>query len=75
MNGLRLFIRRWGFIGAALFALGGWAARLQGAVDDKADKDAVLEMARDIVDIKNKLNDMDQRQREYYCADKPAWCR
>ena len=75
MNGTLTFIRRWLFIGVALFGLGGWVAKLQGAVELKADKDTIAEMARDIQEIKNKLTDMDARQRAFFCEGKPQYCR
>lgn len=74
-NGVRLFVRRWWFIAAALFSLGGWVRGLQGEIGKKVDQTEFQEMARDIIEIKNKLTDMDARQRAFFCEDKPAWCR
>ena len=75
MNGTLNFIRRWLFVGIALFGLGGWVNRLQSEVDGKADKQAINDIARDIVEIKNKMNDIDARQRALFCENKPSWCR
>lgn len=74
-NGTLTFIRRWLFLGLALFGLGGWVARLQGAVESRATRDEVLEIRRDLEEIKASMNEVLRRQREYFCADKPDWCR
>lgn len=74
-NDVRLFVRRWWFIGAMLFGLGKWVTDLQGAVSQKADTSDVTEMKWDIKVIKEEVRQMSERQQQFMCADRPVWCR
>lgn len=69
------FLRRWWFLGVALVGLATWAARLESEVGRKADATSVTSIQRDLVEIKMKLDDMDTRQRQFFCRDQPVWCR
>lgn len=62
-------------IGIMIAALATMAAKLNAALDRKADTSSVEEIRFDIKLIREKLNEMDERQRQFYCDDKPAWCR
>jgi hypothetical protein len=70
-----LFIRRWWFVGVALVGLGANQARLEAAIDNKAPASDVTLIRTDITAIKNQLDDMASRQRQYFCAGKEIWCR
>jgi hypothetical protein len=69
------WLRRWWFIGVALVGLTTAWVQLKAEVSRKVDRDAFDRMARDVAEMKYRLEDMDTRQRAWFCKDQPAWCR
>ncbi|HEY6007222.1 MAG TPA: hypothetical protein VIU40_02795 [Geobacteraceae bacterium] len=69
------FVRRWWFLGAAIVGFTLTYARLDAKVDQKADSSAVERVAEDVRSMKVLMEDMDARQRSFFCNNQPAWCR
>lgn len=69
------FFKRWWLIGALLLGIGSWQARLESEVANKAPKTDVAEILYEIRALKDRVIDMDARQRAFFCRDQPAWCR
>ncbi len=69
------FLRRWWFIGLALISIGAWQARLESEVAHKASESDVTQILTEVRELKEKVEDMDARQRAFFCRDQPAWCR
>lgn len=69
------FLRKWFWLGLFLFSLGGWAAKLQADINNKASKDDYIEILSRLSRVEAQLNDISQRQQQFYCENKPVWCR
>ena len=69
------FLKRWWFIGAALFALGARTEHFSATVNSKANKADVEEIRNSVERLREAVNDMNARQQQFFCQDKPDWCR
>ncbi len=76
---MALWLRRWWPLGAALIGLGAWSARLESAINGKADAGIVAasqsSVQAQLTAIQNQLSDIAARQRQYFCAGKADYCR
>lgn len=70
-----IFIRKWFWLGLLLFSLGGWAAKLQADINGKAEKSDYAEILSRLSRVEQQLMDISQRQQQFYCDNKPSWCR
>lgn len=70
-----IFFRKWFWLGLFLFSLGGWAAKLQADINSKASKDDYIEILARLSRVEAQLTDMAQRQQQFYCTNRPSWCR
>jgi len=78
-NGFLASLKRWGPIGAVLFALGAWSATIQSDLNHKASAEALSAITytiqNQLTQIQNQLADIQARQRQMSCAGKPDYCR
>lgn len=76
-------LERWKWAIGTLVLLGISIGALKAEINDKAPKDAVEQIQQDLTEIKDhdlkeikdKLDDLDTRQRQFFCLSQPAWCR
>lgn len=71
---------KWLFGGLVLLGIS-WGT-LQASISDKASKDDVTTMRIELQEIRltlklmmEKQDDMDARQRAWFCLNQPSWCR
>lgn len=76
------FLRRWWVLIVGFVAVVGSYTALVAEVKNKAERTEVLTIQAQLAAIQasmvllqTSINDLRDRQREYYCTNKPIWCR
>lgn len=73
------FINKWWLVGSAiaggLVTGGAWINHVEAELERRATQADVAILQHDVDQLTRLLDEMNVRQQQFYCDDKPKWCR